>query len=918
MNNPNNDEIRKESPLETVLSQLRGVKALSNGSYQARCPVPGHDDRNPSLSVGEGTDGKVLLKCHGGCPTGDVVSALGLDLGDLFPDNHDASWKPWEGEKVEAYSYTDADDRPLFQVVRYEMRDPSHPACGDKTFVQQTYMPDNPKAGRKGCPKGYVWGRKDVPTVPYRLPSVLAAIDRKEAVYLVEGEKDVHTLEEVGLTATCIAGGANAANWTPELTEMLAGAKVVCIPDNDEAGRSFMKEVAGHLACEAKDVRILELPGLSHKGDVTDWLDGTGTLKQLTDLAEDTEPVGPMPRTPDELVDLCERGSDGDGRALVFKHIDLLAQASPEKLPRLKEQIKAATGVNLNDLQKAISDAQERLEAERQEQERLRRRDKLAAEDKQNVVVTGRPSDEIVDDICEVVETANDPPSLFRRESEIVRVVTGQRDKVHIETVSEAFFDDWVSRQASCTDGEFKPRDPSKRIIARVQERVELPVLQGVSRIPILRLNGSVMSEPGYDPKTELLYCPPSGTKPVPVAEDPSDSQVEKAVELLQEAWIDHPFDGEASKANMFALALTPVVRPLLDGANIPLCIIDATRAGSGKTMLAEIAATIGTGQTPGVMSSPSSDEEWRKQITAQLRRGEGFVVVDDVMGTIGSPSLRRVLTSSEWSDRLLGESQQIQLPASAVWCATGNNLRPHGDMVRRCYLVRLDTRMARPWTREGFTHDQPAWTRKHRVRLAAALFTLVRAWISAGRPKAEVPTLGGFERWSTTIGGILEHAGIEGFLDNLDELQEAPYSEDNEWSILLEALHEWQEEVLQSQNGFLASELEEFLRAKHEGFSQTREGDLGKRILERLPQKIQNQIHHGEPAARSLGKTLSYKQDRRFPGGWYLTVEAEDRDGTRWKVCCSESGEKSSAENAASQPNPQSSGDETPRDAPF
>jgi hypothetical protein len=70
-------------PLDRVLERLEGVKA-HNGYFMAPCPA--HDDRDPSLSVREGEDGRVLLKCFAGCAFEDMVVAMGLEAKDLFPE----------------------------------------------------------------------------------------------------------------------------------------------------------------------------------------------------------------------------------------------------------------------------------------------------------------------------------------------------------------------------------------------------------------------------------------------------------------------------------------------------------------------------------------------------------------------------------------------------------------------------------------------------------------------------------------------------------------------------------------------------------------------------------------------------------------------------------------------------------------
>jgi hypothetical protein len=66
-----------------LLDRLEGVRKRGEGSWSARCPA--HEDKAPSLSVRETEDGVVLVHCFGGCSAHDVVSAVGLELHDLFP-----------------------------------------------------------------------------------------------------------------------------------------------------------------------------------------------------------------------------------------------------------------------------------------------------------------------------------------------------------------------------------------------------------------------------------------------------------------------------------------------------------------------------------------------------------------------------------------------------------------------------------------------------------------------------------------------------------------------------------------------------------------------------------------------------------------------------------------------------------------
>jgi hypothetical protein len=159
------------------------------------------------------------------------------------------------------YLYTDEAGAPLFYVGRFE------PPGEGKTFKQRKHDDVYRKGGMKG-----------VRLVLYNLPEVLAAKARGEPIFVVEGEKDVENLRKLGLTATTNPTGAN--KWRKEYNAFLQGAKVVIIPDNDDAGREHAATVRQNLP----GARILELQGLPQKGDITDWLDTGGTKEKLEEL----------------------------------------------------------------------------------------------------------------------------------------------------------------------------------------------------------------------------------------------------------------------------------------------------------------------------------------------------------------------------------------------------------------------------------------------------------------------------------------------------------------------------------------------------------------------------------------------------------------------------------------------------------
>ena len=272
--------------IDRVLSALEARECNPRGNeihgWKALCCS--HEDRNPSLKV-DYEDEKVLLACYAGCSTEEIVAGMGLEWGDLFDQRDDSSPRPPTGTSmspprdttptvrpkvVERYDYVDEDGHLIFQVERLE----------PKTFRQR--RPD----GRGG----WIYRMDETRRVLYRLPAVLDAAMLGERVCVVEGEKDVHTLEGFGILATTSPAGAG--KWKPEYSECLRGARVAIIADDDPpaekgpaAGRSpgheHARDVAAAIADIAAEVKILRCT----KGkDITDHIAAGGRLSELVPL----------------------------------------------------------------------------------------------------------------------------------------------------------------------------------------------------------------------------------------------------------------------------------------------------------------------------------------------------------------------------------------------------------------------------------------------------------------------------------------------------------------------------------------------------------------------------------------------------------------------------------------------------------
>jgi len=210
-----------------------------------------------------------LVRKHTGLSNGEAAEWLVSELGVRIEAKPQAKTKR---RIVATYDYRDEAGELLFQVVRFEPKD----------FRQR--RPDG-----QG---GWTWRVKGVRQVPYRLFKARTHA-AEQPVLIVEGEKDVDRLMNLGFVATCNAGGAN--KWPAELNPHFQDLTVCILPDNDEAGRSHAEKVAANLQSIAASVRIVTLPGLAKGGDVSDWLDAGGDAQQLVALCQAAPLWEPVP-----------------------------------------------------------------------------------------------------------------------------------------------------------------------------------------------------------------------------------------------------------------------------------------------------------------------------------------------------------------------------------------------------------------------------------------------------------------------------------------------------------------------------------------------------------------------------------------------------------------------------------------------
>lgn len=312
-------------PIDELLAKFETVREDGHGGWMVSCPA--HGDKNPSMHVSLGNDGRILIKCHAGCATEDVLAAIGLKMRDLMPDNgkgrarasRSASGKSkGKSAKVENGTRQGAEVKPLAAMPK-KPRDRGRHVCyyeyqnedgaiiyridrrvhddGSKDFNQQHPDPNSRYGWAYGCRSaGIAW-------VPFRLPRVIAAAKAGKNVLIVEGEKYVISVEKnLGVVATCNTGGAG--KWVQDWAKWFEGVpKVLIIADKDPQFKIDVRtgEQRPHWRGQRHAVDVeLKLRAGGYKGvirkivmpDVVDANGETIAVKDFTDWVEARRKAG--------------------------------------------------------------------------------------------------------------------------------------------------------------------------------------------------------------------------------------------------------------------------------------------------------------------------------------------------------------------------------------------------------------------------------------------------------------------------------------------------------------------------------------------------------------------------------------------------------------------------------------------------
>jgi RepB DNA-primase from phage plasmid len=330
--------------------------------------------------------------------------------------------------------------------------------------------------------------------------------------------------------------------------------------------------------------------------------------------------------------------------------------------------------------------------------------------------------------------------------------------------------------------------DPPLQLVRMVLSRERkwtFPRVGGIITTPTLRADGSLLSAPGYDPRSELYLLPSLQLPPIP--ERPTREQAEAALATLKEVFVEFSFKQKEPAIDR-SVVLSGLLTALLRGSlpTSPVYLVRADTPGTGKSYLVDIVAMITTGRLCPVITASRNIEETEKRIGAVLLSGSSIVSLDNVTHDLGGELLCQLTERPIVKIRILGRSEMPECEVHTAVFATGNNIGFQGDMVRRGFVCNLEALSERPELR-AFRRDALALASANRSAYVAAALTIVRAYLAAGSPRVCGP-FGSYAAWSTMVRSPLVWLGEPDPITSMDEIR----AEDPELANIREFFELW------------------------------------------------------------------------------------------------------------------------------
>lgn len=635
---------------------------------------------------------------------------------------------------------------------------------------------------------------------------------RTGEVWVSEGElkSDLATLK-LGRLCISIPGVGMWDRALPVLRD-LGAERVVLAFDGDARTNpgvaGALQRFAGALAEEGFTVAVATWPE-AHKGiddavvalgpeaiTVHEGLDAVARIRELVassgahaDPADDAEAL--VRAAVAKAKEVIRAPYEPD----VLAAVTVLRRERPASWIEIKETARRQSAPRLREWESAIRAAEMKALRERREAEEGPRRERP------RIRVTD-DEEGVANQVLEII--AANEPNLYARNGVLTRVVVERVQAttfVRIEPIPRDALREIISRHVQFfrhkekSDGDIVTviEHPPPWCVTALHSRGDWPGVRpilSVADAPVLTPSGVILDSPGYDDATGCLYAPTREFDRAPANPTPEEG----AAALAQLADVVSEFlfsttgpheDPEENRrmhlAGALALPLTLVARPMIAGP-VPAFAIDAPDSSAGKTNLAETLVALATGNKPLVKQWNLNEEEWAKAHLATLLGGARALLYDNVAtgGVFGHAALDAALTAWPcWSGRILGQTREVSTRNDLVVIATGNNPRIPNDTIRRLVRVRLDKREEEFFDEKGrrkqreWKYCLPDAAPRLATKMATLAATAIRAWVLAGKPKADLLEWGSYSAWADVIPQVLAWYGYPDIRRTQDMLRE-------------------------------------------------------------------------------------------------------------------------------------------------
>ena len=408
--------------------------------------------------------------------------------------------------------------------------------------------------------------------------------------------------------------------------------------------------------------------------------------------------------------------------------------------------VQGKTGLRFQVLQRALSKANSKFEAELKRRRQNVARETHAAEGRKTVTWSAAELNPVVDAVKEGLKNHTrhghvynfgnvlthvdiDSPKAVRQIQRKAQIEEEYPDTFIAAGFTQTTCMMRIMRSVAFLDAFGDPVGCPPRV---AQALLDAPTfakpLAGILEVPSVTLQGRLLDEQGYDESTGY-FCSFDPSLASGINTNATKEDALEALEYISNVvFDDFPFGSDLDRSCAIAFLLTAFVRRFLDKA--PGFMVTATTQASGKSTLVDVIFQAAFGRPAAASSWSDSQEEMRKHILALLMEGHSGVCFDNLpFGCrVDGDELAKLLTQEVYSARVLGGNTSAHMPTNILVALTGNQLTATNDMPSRLLPINLIPDVENPENTRYKRRDIGEWHGNNRQAIIEAVCTILIA----------------------------------------------------------------------------------------------------------------------------------------------------------------------------------------------